>query len=334
VKAQAPGKIILSGEHAVVYGKPALVMAVDLYSFADLVLVDERILKLSLPDLTIAVEYDLNEIDDLAHRLRRRYESFEKDQLHIDQVLSTPSELFAFVFALFRENHLPIMEHGLSLQVRSNIPIGSGMGSSAASIISALMGLYGFYHAEFDYHQLFSLGLAAEKLAHGRPSGIDPYISLHGGFIRYQNIKSEQLEMPNLPFYLVNTGKPLSTTGECVSHVGSQYFNSTVWQQFESVTNAMQAAIEHENGKDMIKCVRENHRLLTSIGVTPKRVQEFIRTVEQRGGAAKIAGAGSIRGETAGVVLLVIEDNPQSLIEQFGYKLMNAKGESRGARIV
>jgi mevalonate kinase len=80
--------------------------------------------------------------------------------------------------------------------------------------------------------------------------------------------------------------------------------------------------------------IRENHRLLVQIGVVPEKVQRFISAVEARGGAAKICGAGAISGNAGGTLLLLAEELPQGLCEQYGYAADPVRGDPLGTRMV
>lgn len=334
MKAIAPGKIILSGEHAVVYGKPALVMAVNRYAETFISGSGDSRVHFDLVDFDEDSSLTIQALRELKGRLYRNYQMFLSGELGIRDVLKKPFHLFEFLFITFLDGLQLKLDRGLDIRLHSNIPAGSGMGSSAATLLSVLKGLADYFSLDMDSHAYYDYGLQAEKLQHGRPSGVDPYISLHGGFVRFQDQDAQKLPMPDMPFYIVNTGVPASTTGECVSRVAASFQDSPIWDDFECVANEMQQALLVNDLSFVQRCVRENHKLLTAIGVTPPHIQDFIAEVEKNGGAAKIAGAGSINGDSAGMVLVVAENIPSSLIERYGFQIMNVKGDPLGARIV
>jgi mevalonate kinase len=80
--------------------------------------------------------------------------------------------------------------------------------------------------------------------------------------------------------------------------------------------------------------MRENHRLLCRIGVVPQKVQQFVADVETAGGAAKICGAGAVRGQNGGVVLVMADFMPTTLASKYGYKVSPVRGDPLGTRIV
>jgi mevalonate kinase len=76
--------------------------------------------------------------------------------------------------------------------------------------------------------------------------------------------------------------------------------------------------------------VRCNDALLRRIDVVPERVGRFIDEVSAAGGGAKITGAGSIRGDSGGMVLVFSESAPVELCAAYGYELLDIEGEARG----
>ncbi|MBN1464305.1 mevalonate kinase [candidate division KSB1 bacterium] len=334
MRAVAPGKLILSGEHAVVYGKPALVLAVDRFAQAIITSNSDPRVHFELIDLHESSSVSVEALQELKARLLRDYQLFLNGELNIRQVLVQPFHLFAFLFISFIDSVPLKLDGGIHISLSADIPIGCGMGSSAATLLALLKGLTGFFKIDFKSDDYFAQGVEAEKLQHGRPSGVDPYIALHGGFVRFQNREAERLPVPDVPIHLVHSGRPSSTTGECVEHVARHFADAVIWDDFEFVTLEMQRALLKSDVPEVQRWVRENNKLLTTIGVVPRRVGDFIHNIEVAGGAAKIAGAGSVRGNAAGMVTVFAEQKPQALADRFGFELLNVKGESCGARIV
>lgn len=335
MKAIAPGKLILSGEHAVVYGKPALAMAVD--RSAQAVITAEAasdLVSIDLQDYREAESFTLRALRELKNRVMKNYRLFLEGHLSIREVLHKPIELFQFAFITILDGlHLKVAD-GLKIQLHSNIPIGCGMGSSAATVLSVLRAIGHYFRVEFrpEWYQAYSL--EAENLQHGHASGVDTYISLHGGCARFQEGKAEKLPLPHLPMHLVNTGVPETTTGECVANVKDRFGESRIWDEFEAVTNELQKVLSGRDLELIQNVIRENHKLLSEIGVVPSRVQSFIAEVEKQGAAAKVCGAGAVGGDKGGIVLVCSEEAPVELVNQYGYSIMSVRGEPLGARIV
>ena len=335
MKAIAPGKLILSGEHAVVYDKPAIAMAID-RSAQSVILpsdaADEFLFELQ--DLSQSESFTLRALRELKNRLAKNYRLFLEGKLGIREVLYKPVELFQFAFITILDGlHLKVA-NGVKIQLHSNIPIGCGMGSSAATVLSVLRGVGHYFRVEFrpEWYQAYSL--EAENLQHGHASGVDTYISLNGGCARFQKGEAQKLPLPRMPMHLVHTGVPETTTGECVSRVREKFGDSHIWDDFEAVANAMEKALASNQLEDIQSCIRENNRLLADIGVVPGRVREFISEVENTGAAAKICGAGAVGGDKGGIVMVCSEQAPKQLCDKYGYNIVSVRGEPLGARIV
>jgi mevalonate kinase len=210
MRAIAPGKLILSGEHAVVYGRPALAMAIDRCAQSVITLGADDLVSFNLLDLKESDSFTLRALGDLKTRVQRNYQLFLKGELGIRDVLHKPIELFEYAFITLLDGlHLKFSD-GVNIQTQSNIPIGCGMGSSAATILSLLRGIGHYFRVEFRPDWFLKYSLEAEKLQHGFPSGVDSFISLNGGCALFQNGKATSVPLPRLAMYLVNTGTPMA----------------------------------------------------------------------------------------------------------------------------
>jgi len=106
-----------------------------------------------------------------------------------------------------------------------------------------------------------------------------------------------------------------------------------IWISFEKITDGLQKALCAGDAPTVRDVVKEQHRLLCEIGVVPEKVRRFIRQIEDDGGAAKICGAGSVRGDRGGVVLVFQHDAPVKRAEAYGYPLLPVELERQGAGI-
>ena len=332
--AIAPGKLILSGEHAVVYGRPALAMAIDRCARSIIAPGRNDLVSFNLLDLKEYDSFTLRALNELRARLARNYQLFLNGELGIRDVLHKPIELFEFAFITLLDGlHLKFGE-GLDIQTHSNIPIGCGMGSSAATVLSMLRAIGHYFRVEFRPDWFLKYSLDAEKLQHGFPSGVDSYISLHGGCALFRDGRADSVPLPRLRLYLVNTGTPAATTGECVVAVKQQFGRDPIWNDFEAVTLEIEKALRENNRDAFRRMVGENQRLLERIGVVPEKVRRFVHDIEAQDGAAKVCGAGSVLGDNGGMVLVIAEKPPLELCKQYGYELLTVRGDPLGARIV
>ena len=93
-----------------------------------------------------------------------------------------------------------------------------------------------YLRVDFKPDWYYEYSLEVERLQHGYPSGIDSHISLHGGCSYFKEGKGYKIPMPNLEMFLVETGVPESTTGVCVEKVRNDFADSSIWTEFESIT--------------------------------------------------------------------------------------------------
>lgn len=325
MKIYAPGKLILSGEHAVVYGKPALAMAVNRYAMVTITPETSKQVSFDFSDVAFTDCLDFRTLMQSKNRIQYAFKRYANGDIGIRDVLRHPYELGQFTLALLLER-LNIRE-GLRIQLTSGIPMGCGMGSSAATIVSLIQAIASYVNVPLK--TLYPCAMEAENAQHGQSSGLDLQIALQGGCHYFKNRQLMPRPMPSQTIYYIQTGKPETTTGECVAAAAHHFLTSSVGDDFENVTNAM------DKGEDFKQTVRANHRLLATIGVVPEKVQRFISDIEKMQGAAKICGAGSIKGDAAGVVLAVLDDVSQLKIvcERYQYEMLAISGESRGVYV-
>lgn len=336
MKVYAPGKLILSGEHAVVYGQPALAVAVNRYVTATITPESRRQILFDLADMAHQRHLSLDGLRQLKNRVKRKYQRFVQGEYSIRDVLQKPFELAQFALGLFAESFNLTLPHGVKIQVQSDIPIGCGMGSSAATILSVMHAVSLYLNMQLSQDTLFRVALEAENMQHGYSSGLDLRVALHGGCIYLSDQCIERRDLPTVPLFLINTGAPQTTTGQCVEKVASHFKSTQLGDEFGAVTRALDAAFQAKTITGVLQAISANHQLLVSIGVVPTSIQRFIAGIEALGGAAKICGAGAIAGEQGGMVLAVIEDSAAlaAWCARFGYTAEPVSVDMRGVHAV
>jgi mevalonate kinase len=326
VSASACGKIIVSGEHAVVYGNPALAFAVGLSATTVLTKIshNNKVIFV-LPNWNYQAEFTREALHKAKKQIDDRYKKYLEGKRVITKVLQHDYELIQYAFAYLSEHFSLPNDIGIKIKIISKIPIGCGMGSSAAIIISLLRALDAMFNLHLSKRQYLTLGKTLENLQHGKSSGLDLCVALYGGWIYFKQGKIKRLAVA-VPrkFYLINTGRPLSTTGECVVSVKRYFASNVLLQEFEQITREIVVALKQSNWQSFQDGVRRNSKILQRIGVVPRAVQQFIYEIEQRGGAAKICGAGSVRGSAAGVVMAVgiSAKSIRELAAKYDYRLL------------
>jgi len=298
------GKIILSGEHAVVYGCPACALAVNKTVQGQYELRTDGVIRLICRELGIEASMTRDDVMRLYHDVVERYKAFQSNKLPILEVLQSPLNLCWATIASLLKNISP--DIGCDIHLITTIPVGCGMGSSAAVIVNLLLGINELLGLRLSQQNIFVFALEAENWQHGYSSGLDIHLALRGGVQVFQkNQPPVFLKTKVLPFDYVNSGAPESSTGECVAFVREQCFSNLLWQEFEKTTLAFIRALKSGSQHSLLKMIKKNHRLLCQIGVVPDAIQTMIADIEKKGGAAKICGAGSIRGNAAGMILVM-----------------------------
>ncbi|PIE14937.1 MAG: GHMP kinase [Rhodobacterales bacterium] len=322
VCAHAPGKLILSGEHAVVYGAPALAVAVARYtevSFHPVYPSDG--LRTVFEQVSKGAFYPLSVLDKLKHSLDQRFDRFMRGELKVQQILQRPDDLIIYTLASLamrmpmpgtsRKHHLPIPGR---LESKTDLPLGAGLGSSAAVIAATIVLYEHLLGREHSADERFEMVQFCERLQHGKGGAIDAATVINGGLNRAEDgVVSQPRIDPEHPlfaargWYCILHGTPASSTGECVMAVRQNHGqDSALWQAFGTCTNQFQTALE--TGESPDDCIRENQHLLEKIGVVPAATQRLISQIETAGGAAKMCGAGSVRGAFGGAVLVHQQD--------------------------
>ena len=326
--ATAPGKVIITGEHAVVHGQPALAVAVNHCSTATLsyqpIATDTAaLLTLNMPQLALQRCLPVAQVQQLAQRVATQHKAFLAGQVDLSSLFASPEELLLAALGYgITTNGLNTHQH-LQITLQTELLLGGGMGSSASMVAVLMAVLLSANGCLFDTQSLYQQVLVAEHWQHGRCSGLDPHICLTGGVQFWQSAQYHKLQV-DIPrqWFLVASGKPQSSTGECVDKVRQQQHSKAFWQQFGDLAQAMERALLEADYSALLALIKTNHSWLQALHVVPQKVADFICQVEQAGGAGKICGAGSIRGEAGGLVLVagVQAEQLQALCEPVDYK--------------
>ena len=320
--ASAPAKVILFGEHFVVYGVPALVAAIDLRASARASRRGGRLVRIRAPDLGASGAFSLD-----GEFLP------EPGQEGAEDVLRP-------IFVAARE----VMEalgrpSGLEIEVSSRVPVAAGLGSSAAVAVSVSAAVSWLLSRSLDEELVFRAALEAEKLIHITPSGVDPAISTYGGLITYVKgvgIKRLELQAP-LELVVGDTGLKRST-GALVAAVRALkerrpgLFSRLLEAARELVGEALEALREGDL-KALGELMDVNHGLLCSIGVSNWALDRLVHAAREAGAlGAKLTGAGG-----GGCMIALVEPGGgrevAKAIEEAGGRAFVAKLSREGVRI-
>jgi len=273
--ASAPGKVILFGEHAVVYGQPALAVPVAdvaakvrIQPAPDLPRGDVRITALAV-GLHNAPLSSLPDEDPLAKAVRLTVETVKA--------------------------HLPAAR----IWISSTIPVAAGLGSGAAVSVALARAVSGFLGKALPPQTVSAIAYEVEKIHHGTPSGIDNTVITYAQpvyFVRGEPIRTFRIAKP-FTLVIADSGVP-APTAEAVGDVRRAYQAEperyrALFTAVGRVVESARAAIVGGAVEDLGALMDENQRLLEQIGVSCPTLERLIAAAKQAGAlGAKLSGGG------------------------------------------
>jgi len=284
IQSYAPGKVIVFGEHAVVYGRPAIAAPVTQVRAT----------------ATVEPTSPGSGLMLVASDLGKRFSMATASQ---DEPLAVAARLTLA--------HLSAPEPDALLTVSSTIPIASGLGSGTAVSTALIRALAHFLGHTLETARISALVFEVEKIHHGTPSGIDNTVVAYERpiyFVRGQPV--EQLTV-GAPFTLLigDTGTR-SLTKKAVDRVRrAQKRNparcDALFDQMGDITDEARRAIETGDVDTLGPLMDENHALLIELGVSSPELDELVETARLAGAiGAKLSGAG-----LGGNMIALVEDD-------------------------
>ena len=268
IKISAPGKIHLLGEHSVVYGKPAILAAIDLRVY-------------------VTIQANTDHTSEVDLKMRQVIEPIIKKYLKLKTLPS------------------------YQIQIESQLPIGSGLGSSAAISASYIAALLSFLKVKWNLNLINEMTFEAEKVFHGNPSGGDNSTVVNGGLIMFKKGQEPApLTSKIKRFILIPSGKPVESTKQMIK-IAKPKIHSILNNQ-EFLTKQLVLALKDGNEKLLVTVIKKGERNLESIGVVSPFAKSIIREIEKLGGAAKISGAGGVKQGSG--MLLTYHKNPKKIL--------------------
>lgn len=340
IKASAPGKCIIIGEHAVVYNEPAIIASVGLRTTVKV----EKSDKVSYSDDRFGHNNSFS-VDDVRATTVEVLDLWNKcaEQKNF-------SELFANIKENKYENYKKSIiglalerlgiDGGVSVNINSQIPAGAGIGSSASLAVAAVNAIASEYGKQFSLDEINETAFAMEQIIHGTPSGGDNSACCFGRVIWFQKSMPQNIIRPlanEVPyklenFVLVYTKPPEKNTGELVQLVrdlDESYRNPRV-QELGSMTHQMLDALKKKDIKTIQALMNKTQKNLAELGVSIPEIDEIASAVREIGGAAKLCGAGG-----GGIMLCHHADKEKliDVISSLGYKPMETELAVEGVKV-
>lgn len=359
----APGKVIVYGEHAVVHGKAAMAAAVSLRSYLLVTTLSksQRTVSLRFPDISFSHTWQIDALPwavfsqptkkkfyydlvttldpELSEALQPHLAvsprvAGEQRKIHRDAAFS-----FLYLFLSLGNQSFP----GCVYTLRSTLPIGAGLGSSASisvclatALLLQMRTLAGPHpdqpqeEAELQIERINRWAFVGEMCIHRNPSGVDNTVSTNGKAVIFQRHdyskppKAKSLHnFPELPLLLVNTRQPRSTATE-VAKVGAlkkahPEITEHILNAIHKVTETAQAIITAKDfdptsttsSQVLGDLLNVNHGLLVALGVSHPRLERIRELVDSANvGWTKLTGAG---GGGSAITLIKPDAAPEDL---------------------
>lgn len=279
----APGKIILFGEHSVVYGRGAIASAIDLRTYTEGKILNEKTIKIHANDLKIpglSISFSEEEI------------FLGTDYGKAGYVVSYVKSAIERIFTEYGSRK------GFEISIRSDIPVGAGLGSSAAVVVPTLKLLSELLEMNLKNEDIARMGKEVEIEVQGSSSGLDPAVSALGGGVYFKKGKIERFSAPQLPIIVGYTGEKGSTKVllEKVKILREEYpeIVEDIMDAMEDIANKGRKILAEDGDlKELGKLMNINNGLLEAIGVSTKELSDLVFASRISGAlGAKITGAG------------------------------------------
>jgi len=270
--SSAPGKIILFGEHAVVYGRPALAVPVT-QVHADVEVLDSSHTGIWIDAPDINVHAELNTLPS-------------------DHPIASVIHNFLF---LWRVSPFPNLE----VKITSTIPVASGLGSGAAVTVALVRALSLHLNHSMPEEEVNAFAYEIEKLHHGTPSGIDNTVVTYARPVYF--IKGQPIEIfkAGQPFTIVIGDTGMSApTKESVADVRHLWMNDksrweSVFDKIGEISFTARRAIEAGKSEMLGELMNENHALLQKLTVSSLELDRLVEAAQEAGATgAKLSGGG------------------------------------------
>ena len=305
--ASAPGKVILFGEHFVVYGVKAILCSINKRVTVTAEKTSERKISINskIGKLELEPDKPISEIN-------------------------SPLKPFYYLANKAVENK----DTGIHIQIDSEIPLGAGLGSSSACCVAGAAAIFKLF-GNISKEEVLKLAIEAERTIFENTSGADCTVCTYGGIMEYDKNKGfKKIEHePNFQLVIINSNIEHSTQS-MVSKV--KEFENKNKEEFSKLSNLESKLVE-----DVLKLVKENkiqeigqkmnqnQEYLENIGISNKELTKMVKIGQESSFGAKITGSGG----GGCIFALTNESNLQNILKKFkdnNYECFSTKIDFKG----
>lgn len=318
ITVSAPGKLMLLGEHAVVYNHPCLVTAVDQRMYVTVETINEPIFELHAPDVQ---ETDYKKpIDEIGKG------DIPKGAQFVEIAIRNISEKYP-------------LRTGLRVTTKSEFSSQFGFGSSSASTVCAIKAVSEILGLNLSKKEIFDLSYKTVLDIQGKGSGFDVAAAVFGGALYFMTGGKviEPVDIKELPLIVGYSGIKADTV-TLINKVKESFANrqnrlNEIYNRIEVLVNQSKDALIEMDWVSFGNLMNKNQDLLKELGISIEKLDNMIRVVLNAGAyGAKLSGAGG--GDC--MIAIVPKDNEQEVkdgISQAGGKVVNIKTNAEGVRI-
>ena len=306
-KASAPGKVILFGEHFVVYGVKAILCAID---------------------KRITVTSEKTQSKKISIKSNIDYLELEPNKPLSE--INSPLKPFYFLADKMLQNQ----NVGIEINIESDIPLGVGLGSSSACCVAGAASITKLF-GDVSKEKILELAIEAEKTIFQNTSGADCTVCTYGGIMEYdkKNGFSKIESESNVHLVIANSNIEHSTD-TIVKKV--KQFKDENEKEFSQLCNNETKLIEEvlellkeNNIIGLGQKINQNQEYLEAIGVSNEKLRDMIQVGQKSSLGAKITGAGG-----GGCIFsLTDEENLNNTMNQFkekNYECFSVKIDLKG----
>ena len=269
-KASSPGKVILFGEHFVVYGVKAILCSINkrVTVTAEKISDKKIVINSEIGNLILEPNKSISEIN-------------------------SPLKPFYYLANKVIKNQ----NTGIQIKIDSEIPLGVGLGSSSACCVAGAAAIFKLF-GDRSKEEILELAIEAERTIFENTSGADCTVCVYGGIMEYdkkQGFKKIEDE-PNFQLVIANSNIEHSTES-MVSEVkaftikNKEEFSKLLDQELELVEDVLKLLKENNTIK-LGEKINQNQKYLETIGISNNQLRKMIEIGQKTSFGAKITGSG------------------------------------------
>ncbi len=297
VEISAPGKLMLFGEHAVIYNRPCIVTAVDQRMRVAAELTETKFVRLEAPDVGVKEYTEL---------------------IGTEANSGLPKGARFTATAVRNFYHHYGIGSGVTIRTKSEFSSEFGFGSSSAVTTAVLKALSELFGVEISNKELFELSYKTVRDVQGVGSGFDLAAAIWGGTIYFRSGESEisPLEIDELPLTVGYTGikadTPTLVRRVADFHLKHEDLANRIFDMMSDIVEQARDALTDLSVENLGELMNINQGLLDSLGVSSQELSQLVFAARHAGATgAKLSGAGG-----GDCMIALSLDQHRELVEQ------------------